>query len=103
MRTIVTRNDSVTAVLVSKFLLDLQAANRNSLNLHRQEASCTETSEVVTGSLVFERVVGSLGSMISPGALDDLGIDDESTADPSDAEAATEKISCTSADNLELV
>lgn len=54
---------SITAVLVSRFLLDLQEVNQ-SIGSGSQSAT---TSNLVsqTGTIAFARVVGSLGSMIS--------------------------------------
>ncbi|RPD73123.1 hypothetical protein L226DRAFT_614371 [Lentinus tigrinus ALCF2SS1-7] len=64
--------EPLTAILVSRFLIDLQVANRRSLNktsgLH---------SEGGVESLVFERVIGSLGSSIDPGGSEG-DVDDES-------------------------
>ncbi|TBU34174.1 hypothetical protein BD311DRAFT_802551 [Dichomitus squalens] len=87
--------EPVTAVLVSRFLLDLQAANRKALDLDPQDMSHIGSSQGPTGSLIFERVVGSLGSMILPGELVELATDDETTADPLDAENTVEKSSGT--------
>ncbi|PIL24627.1 hypothetical protein GSI_12511 [Ganoderma sinense ZZ0214-1] len=72
--------EPVTAVLVSRFLLDLQAANRKTLRLDSQDLSQEETSQgVPTGSLIFNRVVGSLGSSILPGSS---SFDDTDDTDP---------------------
>ena len=52
--------DRLTAILVSRFMLNLQAVDQRSRNYsstpHNME------SQTVTGSLLFERIVGSLGS-----------------------------------------
>ena len=52
----------ITAVLVSRFLLDLQAANQRSLKLNTDDPlHFSSGSDDGTGSLTFARVVGSLG------------------------------------------
>ncbi|KAI0794518.1 hypothetical protein C8Q74DRAFT_1365958 [Fomes fomentarius] len=55
----------ITAVLVSRFLLDLQHANRETLHLDSQgEPGEDGHADSNIGSLVFERVVGSIASTI---------------------------------------
>ncbi|RPD73140.1 hypothetical protein L226DRAFT_572578 [Lentinus tigrinus ALCF2SS1-7] len=62
--------EPITAILVSRFLIDLQVANQESL----------ENSVGPSESLVFERVIGSLGSSIGPV----VGTDDTDDAGSSD-------------------
>ncbi|KAI0364546.1 hypothetical protein BV20DRAFT_955979, partial [Pilatotrama ljubarskyi] len=60
--------EPITAVLISRFLLNLQAVNRSTAELE---------STLHIGTLDFGRVVGSLGSSLSPSASkDDLDIMD---------------------------
>ncbi|TFK84135.1 hypothetical protein K466DRAFT_589157 [Polyporus arcularius HHB13444] len=62
-------SNQVEAVLVSHFLLDLQAANRRTLKLSRDDPlnfTTTWTDSGGNGSLNFARVIGSLGSSIAP-------------------------------------
>ena len=61
--------DRVEAVLVSRFLLDLQAASRRTLKLSRSDplnfgTTWTDGGDNDNGSLSFARVIGSLGSSI---------------------------------------
>lgn len=53
-------------------MLNLQAVNRNALQLEGPEAGTSRSSGLCGDSLVFERVVGSLGSSV----LDDQEDDD---------------------------
>ena len=69
---------SITAILVSRFLLDLQYANHKSVGM-----TCSESSAHHDGpagdrdggsgsvSLTFERFVGSIGTSIAPGDIDE--------------------------------
>ncbi|RPD68588.1 hypothetical protein L226DRAFT_517059 [Lentinus tigrinus ALCF2SS1-7] len=80
----------LTAILVSRFLLDLQYANREAVHLHsgdRREDASSADSAHDTSSINFERIVGSLGStmMAEPLAESD---DDELTAECDNAELA---------------
>ena len=72
----------MSTTLVSRFLLDLQAANRNALDA----ASQSSTKPADTGTLVFERVIGSLASSIplGHGSRDELedSSEDERTEVP---------------------
>ncbi|KAI0730558.1 hypothetical protein C8Q76DRAFT_330551 [Earliella scabrosa] len=53
----------ITAILVSRFLLDLQRANQRASNLTSHEQDTDDmVREAQTESLVFQRVVGSLAS-----------------------------------------
>ncbi|KAI1795344.1 hypothetical protein LXA43DRAFT_1090993 [Ganoderma leucocontextum] len=55
--------EPITAVLVSRFLLDLQEVNRG---IESGSQSATNSDSVSqTGTIAFARVVGSLGSMIA--------------------------------------
>ena len=60
----------LAAILVSRFLLDLQSANHRASN--PQGATIT-LHNGGTGSLIFERVIGSLGSSI----FDAVGEDED--------------------------
>ena len=53
-----------TAVLISRFLLDLQSAKRKACS---PQGTITLASDEGLGALVFERVIGSLGSSIGIG------------------------------------
>ena len=65
----------MTSILISRFLLDLQAVNQKSLNLawddtlHSSRMDDGEDSGRGVGSLVFAGfdVVGSLGASLAPG------------------------------------
>ncbi|OJT13693.1 hypothetical protein TRAPUB_9792 [Trametes pubescens] len=73
--------DPLTAVLVCRFLMDLQAANVSSMNdSHIFESTDHPTTGV--GSLVFARVIGSMGAQLGPdhtttNSTLDQGSDDE--------------------------
>ncbi|KAM5541391.1 hypothetical protein V8D89_004945 [Ganoderma adspersum] len=55
--------DPITSILVQRFMLHLQAANHRALDLDlSQKASSVQRSS----SLVFDRVIGSLGASIPP-------------------------------------
>ena len=55
---------SITGILVSRFLLDLQEVNQN-VEFGNLSATTPEPQSP-TGTIAFARVVGSLGSMIAP-------------------------------------
>lgn len=62
----------LTCILVSRFLLDLQGATRQSLQLGQEAGLHTETADARTKStIVFERVVGSIASILEPTTDDD--------------------------------
>ncbi|KAI0765625.1 hypothetical protein BD413DRAFT_637664 [Trametes elegans] len=61
-----TFTEPVTVVLVSRFLLDLQAANRRALRLDSRDPLHVDVSSA--GTLSFARVVGSLGASLGPSA-----------------------------------
>lgn len=54
-------------MLVSRFLLDLQEANRADVVLHCSLGELSTSTESGVGSINFARVVGSIGSTIGPG------------------------------------
>ena len=69
----------ITAVLVSRFLLDLQTANQRSLKLNSNDPLHLSTGAFdAAGSVAFARVVGSLGEeFVGPVSLSsDLEDDD---------------------------
>ena len=72
----------ITAILISRFLLDLQTAERHAVCM-------TSSSPAFNGdssheeSLVFERVMGSLTSVIGSTTEDDA-LDSEDYLEPSD-------------------
>ncbi|KAL1938205.1 hypothetical protein VTO73DRAFT_11849 [Trametes versicolor] len=70
--------DPLTAVLVCRFLLDLQAANVSSIHdSHAFESVDHHTAGV--GSLVFARVIGSMGAQLGPDhTTTDTTLDEES-------------------------
>ncbi|RPD81464.1 hypothetical protein L226DRAFT_608689 [Lentinus tigrinus ALCF2SS1-7] len=72
--------DPVTSILTWHFLLDLQEANQRDLKLDSEDPMHTSMS--ITGSLNFARVMGSIGSIVVPGA-DDLDDDLRSADEPS--------------------
>ena len=51
----------ITTILISRFLLDLQSAKRKACS---PQGTITLASDEGLGALVFERVIGSLGSSI---------------------------------------
>ena len=75
---------SITAILVSRFLLDLQYANHKSVGIACSESSTHHPNGHSQGdgsgsvSLTFERFVGSMGTSIAPGDGDEHDIDDDS-------------------------
>ena len=78
----------MTTVLVSRFLLDLQASNQRALKLDSRDPLYLSAgaggdgdahSQSQSQSLVFARVVGSLASSVSSGEYDD-GSEDGSDA-----------------------
>ncbi|KAI0690466.1 hypothetical protein C8T65DRAFT_671606 [Cerioporus squamosus] len=64
---ITTFTEPITAVMVARFLLDLQAANRNALLMDAEDPLSISTASSSSGTLNFARVVGSLGSSIGAG------------------------------------
>ncbi|KAM5541384.1 hypothetical protein V8D89_004938 [Ganoderma adspersum] len=64
--------EPITAILVQRFLIHLQAANHRTLGL---DSSQLGTNVQWSSSLTFNRVIGSLGASISPG--DVLGISED--------------------------
>lgn len=72
----------ITAILVSRFLLDLQYANHKSVGIACSESSTHHDSGRGEGSgsvsLTFERFVGSMGTSIAPGDGDEHDIEDDS-------------------------
>ncbi|KAI0630663.1 hypothetical protein C8Q77DRAFT_1160216 [Trametes polyzona] len=74
---VTTLTEPVTAVLVSRFLLDLQTANRKTMRLDSQDTIFATTS-ALGGTLDFARVVGSLGSSLhGPSELQTWRRDDD--------------------------
>ncbi|KAI1791857.1 hypothetical protein LXA43DRAFT_381020 [Ganoderma leucocontextum] len=71
--------DQITAVLVSRFLLDLQTANQRSLKLSTNDPLHLSTGTFDGGgSVAFARVVGSLGEgFVGPGSLGSDSQDDD--------------------------
>ncbi|KAI0713703.1 hypothetical protein C8Q76DRAFT_620410, partial [Earliella scabrosa] len=69
---VTTFTEPLTAILVSRFLLNLQRANRQAVD-HVSE-SMSQPSGGQADSLVFNRVIGSLGSTFTPGEVDDVGL-----------------------------
>ena len=60
----------MTAILVSRFLLDLQEASRQDVRFDGDDAQpSTFSSAVSMGSVMFARVLGSIGSTIVPSAF----------------------------------
>ena len=57
-----TVTSSLTAIIVSRFILHLQSANLRATDAASSQGQTTSHD----GSLVFERVVGSLAASISP-------------------------------------
>ncbi|KAI0738647.1 hypothetical protein C8Q80DRAFT_1124768 [Daedaleopsis nitida] len=59
---------SVIAVLVSRFLIDLQTADRNTVNMFRtSHGSALAVDETIVFGRAPGRIVGSIGSSIYPG------------------------------------
>ncbi|RPD57190.1 hypothetical protein L227DRAFT_232959 [Lentinus tigrinus ALCF2SS1-6] len=56
---VVVFTESFTALLVSRFLLDLQEAHRKAFDQGFESETHGETSRVGTGTLVFQRGIGS--------------------------------------------
>ncbi len=56
--------DSITGILVSRFLFDLQGANRQALHLDSKNGPMSYSTYISDGSLSFARVIGSIGSSI---------------------------------------
>ncbi|KAI0326263.1 hypothetical protein GY45DRAFT_1329139 [Cubamyces sp. BRFM 1775] len=92
---VTTFTEPVTAVLVSRFLLDLQSTNRKSLRLDPSDSMHFDTS--FGGTLSFARVVGSIGEPLEPTSIGsstqyyDCDPDDGRDVDESIAEADRHK------------
>ncbi|TFK85096.1 hypothetical protein K466DRAFT_588382 [Polyporus arcularius HHB13444] len=54
----------ITGILVSRFLFDLQGANRQALHLDSKNGPMSYSTYISDGSLSFARVIGSIGSSI---------------------------------------
>ena len=75
----------ITGILVSRFLFDLQSANRCSLHLDSARSlSCSCSLTFSSGSISFARVVGSLGSSLPPPYASHASTSYPSTSDWSD-------------------
>ncbi|OJT13492.1 hypothetical protein TRAPUB_9957 [Trametes pubescens] len=61
---VTTVTEPVTAVLVSRFLIDLQTASRKTLRLDSQDSMYLGSTAFGVGTLSFARVVGSLGESL---------------------------------------
>ncbi len=59
----------MTAILVQRFLIHLQLANRKALHLDTSQGAGSSSQDA--GTLVFERVIGSLNASLT---LDDYRI-----------------------------
>ena len=69
----------ITAIFISRFLLDLQTAERQAVCMSSLGLGASGGGRSHADSLVFERAMGSLTSFIGcPGEDDDLGIEDPS-------------------------
>ncbi|KAI0765603.1 hypothetical protein BD413DRAFT_573984 [Trametes elegans] len=62
-------SDPLTAVLVGRFLLDLQASNRSTMELGGSHSSDLGSFPDLNGTLHFATVIGSLGAEIVPGSI----------------------------------
>lgn len=74
----------ITAILVSRFLLHLQCANRKALNMSSVDDTRADATPS-SGTVIFERVVGSLSSFVSFGPEEDDEDDDNVTANDSES------------------
>ncbi|RDX45393.1 hypothetical protein OH76DRAFT_1420855 [Lentinus brumalis] len=63
--------DPLTTILISRFLLDLQEANRQDVQLGTDDDHIGDTSLTSQASLTFARALGSINSTIVPGATQD--------------------------------
>ncbi|RDX51355.1 hypothetical protein OH76DRAFT_1401672 [Lentinus brumalis] len=63
--------EPVTATLVSRFLIHLQAANRRTLHIDTDNYADRGATFSSLGTLVFDRVVGPMESTLSHGDADD--------------------------------
>ncbi|TBU34165.1 hypothetical protein BD311DRAFT_747263 [Dichomitus squalens] len=73
----------ISAILISRFLLHLQSANLRAVG----EGSSQDLATSLHGSIVFERVVGSLGASLSPDDFlgrDGLELESEENIDHED-------------------
>ena len=75
-----TRPGRMTAILISRFLIRLQTANRT---------SCQETLSESVDTIVFQRVVGSIGASIGP---KHFGASSEHADELWDEEASTDMV-----------
>ncbi|RDX42916.1 hypothetical protein OH76DRAFT_1422252 [Lentinus brumalis] len=60
--------NSLTTILISRFLMHLQAANRRVLHLSSLDSTLAASSR--TDTLIFQRVVGSLGESLDAATYD---------------------------------
>ncbi|KAI1786976.1 hypothetical protein LXA43DRAFT_741455 [Ganoderma leucocontextum] len=67
--------EPITAILVQRFLFHLQSANRRALDLDSSQVGGARAVTQQSSSLVFDRVIGSLGASIPP--EDFLGMSEE--------------------------
>ena len=69
----------ITTILISRFLLDLQHANKQDVQLGTDDHQPSSWASTATteGSLTFARALGSLSSTIDPRAGANLDIWDE--------------------------
>ena len=89
----------MTSILVSRFLLDLQAVSQKSLKLARDDPlyssrlDGSENNARGAGSLVFAGfdVVGSLGASLSPSEHASDGMDDEEFREVENSEELTQE------------
>ena len=65
---------SVTTILVSRFMIDLQYVNKISSGLTSSIGSQGD-------SILFQRVIGSLGETIGIGTMDEDGLQDTTMAE----------------------
>ncbi|KAL1940881.1 hypothetical protein VTO73DRAFT_7922 [Trametes versicolor] len=96
---VTTVTEPVTAVLVSRFLIDLQTASRKTLRLDSQDSMYIDSTAFGVGTLSFARVVGSLGSSLESASLsspsrDEAGEDDGDG--PSSTEIDSQEVQITS-------
>ncbi|RPD69784.1 hypothetical protein L226DRAFT_616558 [Lentinus tigrinus ALCF2SS1-7] len=64
--------EPLTAIIVSRFLINLQSANVKAVGM-----GSTQDNGGQSESLVFERVIGSLGSSIVPSLSEEEQVEDE--------------------------
>ena len=87
----------MTAVLISRFLLDLQAASQRSTNLDSSKTQ-TDATSFTGGTISFARVVGSIGSTLDYGFeatgsswIDHTSGEDERPSDSSRSDSGSAK------------